>query len=43
MIEDGRLDLTPRITHRLSLDGGARVYVIFGQKREIAIMVVLCP
>jgi len=43
LIEDGRLDLTPLITHRLSLDEGARGYEIFGQKLERAIKVVLCP
>lgn len=43
LIETGRLDLTPLITHRLSLDDGPLGYEIFEQKRDGAIKVLLCP
>ena len=43
LIEAGRLDLTPLITHRLPLDEGPRGYEIFEQRLDGAIKVVLCP
>lgn len=42
LIEAGRLDLTPIITHRLSLDEALEAYHIFDQRTDGAIKVLLC-
>jgi alcohol dehydrogenase len=41
LIEAGRLDLTPLITHRLSLDEALRAYQIFEKRTDGAIKVLL--
>jgi len=43
LIEAGRLDLTPLITHRLSLDDGLRGYEIFEKRMDGAVKVLLRP
>jgi alcohol dehydrogenase len=43
LIEAGRLDLTPLITHRLPLDMGPRGYEIFEQRLDGAVKVLLYP
>jgi len=43
LIEVGRLDLTPLITHRLPLDMGSRGYEIFERRLDGAIKVLLHP
>ena len=41
VIETGRLDLTPLVTHRMSLDDAVRAYEIFDGRREGAIKILL--
>jgi 2-desacetyl-2-hydroxyethyl bacteriochlorophyllide A dehydrogenase len=43
LIEQGRLDPTEIITHRLPLDDGARAYEIFAHHRDHVLKVVLSP
>jgi len=43
LIEAGRLDLTPLITHRLPLTEGVRAYEIFEQRLDGAVKVMLRP
>lgn len=43
LIEAGRLDLTPLITHRLPLADALRAYEIFEQRTDGAIKVLLIP
>jgi alcohol dehydrogenase len=42
-IAEGRLDLAPMITHRLSLSEAARAYEIFEKRTDGAVKVVLLP
>jgi alcohol dehydrogenase len=41
LIEAGRLDLTPVVTHRMSLDDAIRAYEIFDKRLEGAIKILL--
>lgn len=43
LIQAGRLDLTPMITHRMKLDEALRAYELFDQKASGAIKVLLKP
>lgn len=43
LIQAGRLDLTPMITHRMKLDEAPRAYELFDQKAGGAIKVLLTP
>ena len=41
VIEAGNLDLTPLVTHRMSLDDAIRAYEIFDKRLESAIKILL--
>jgi alcohol dehydrogenase len=43
LIQTGRLDLTPIITHRLKLDDAVRAYEIFDQRIDGATKILLTP
>lgn len=43
IVKHGRVDLTPLITHRFSLDEIGEAYRIFGERREGVIKVVIAP
>lgn len=43
LIEAGRLDLTPMVTHRMKLDDALRAYEIFEKRIEGAIKILLTP
>ena len=43
LIQAGRLDLTPIITHRMALDEAGRAYEIFEKKADGAIKILLTP
>ncbi len=41
LIETGRLDLTPIVTHRMGFDDVLRAYEIFAKRRDDAIKILL--
>ena len=43
MVRHGRLDLTPLITHRFSLDEVEEAYDLFGNQRDDVVKVALTP
>ena len=43
MVRHGRLDLTPLITHRFSLDEVEEAYELFGNQRDDVVKVALTP
>lgn len=43
MVVDGRLTAEDIVTHRLPLEDGARAYLIFNEKRENCVKIVLDP
>ena len=43
MVKHGRLDLTPLITHRFSLDQVEEAYELFGNQRDDVVKVALTP
>jgi alcohol dehydrogenase len=43
LIEAGRLDLTPLVTHRMSLDAAVKAYEMFASRSENALKIILTP
>jgi alcohol dehydrogenase len=43
LIEGGKLDLTPLITHRMSLSDAAKAYEIFAGRSENVLKIILAP
>jgi alcohol dehydrogenase len=43
LVRQGRLDLTPLLTHTFSLDRITEAYQLFGERREGAIKVAIKP
>ena len=43
LIEGGKLDMTPLITHRMSLGDGVKAYEIFGSQSDNALKIILTP
>jgi alcohol dehydrogenase len=43
LIQEGRLDLTPLVTHRMALSEAVRAYEIFEQRSEGVVKILLAP
>ncbi len=43
LVRYGRLDLTPLLTHRFSLDQIVEAYKLFGERRDRVIKVAIKP
>ena len=43
VVRSGRVDLTPLITHRFSLDEIGEAYEIFGERRDGAMKIAIKP
>jgi alcohol dehydrogenase len=43
LMEGGRVDLSPMITHRMSLTDAVRAYEIFGSQSENVLKIMLRP
>jgi threonine dehydrogenase-like Zn-dependent dehydrogenase len=43
LVEHGRIDLTPLVTHRFPLDRIVEAYALFGERREGVLKVVVTP
>ena len=43
LVEHGRIDLTPLLTHRVPLDGIVEAYKLFGGRRDGVLKVAVTP
>jgi threonine dehydrogenase-like Zn-dependent dehydrogenase len=43
LVRQGRIDLTPLITHRFALDDIAAAYELFGARRDVVLKLAIRP
>jgi len=42
-VQHGRLDLSPLLTHRFSLDNIVEAYALFGERRDGVMKILITP